>query len=74
MEKVDGVRTVTVSGTVCWQACDENECGLPASQDFSFQVEAGFPVLPDMGPGEGRVPAMNGAAHFKKMVDRRKQS
>lgn len=73
MEKVDGVRTVTVSGTVRWQACDENECGLPASQDFSFQVEAGFPVLSDMGPGEGRVPAMNGAAHFKKMIDRRKQ-
>ena len=33
--------------------------------------EAAFTVLGDMGPGEGRVPAMNGAAHFKKMLDRR---
>ena len=47
------------------------QCGLPESQSFSFRVEAGFPLLADMGPGVGRVPAMNGAAHFQKMKDRR---
>lgn len=72
MEKVDGKRYVDISGRVRWQACDDVECGLPQSQSFDFRVEAGFPVLGDMGPGVGRVPEMNGAAHFKKMIDRRK--
>ena len=72
MQKVDGKRYVDISGRVRWQACDDVECGLPRSQDFDFRVEAGFPVLPDMGPGVGRVPEMNGAAHFKKMIERRK--
>lgn len=72
MQKADGKRYVDISGKVRWQACDDVECGLPKSQSFDFRVEAGFAILPDMGPGEGRVPAMNGAAHFKKMVDRRK--
>ncbi len=75
MEKDDdGHRYVTISGSVRWQACDDKECFLPASEPFSFRVEAGFPVLADMGPGEGRVPAMNGAKHFQKMKDRRKAS
>jgi hypothetical protein len=72
MEKVDGKRYVTVSGKVRWQACDDEQCGLPQSTSFSFRVETSFTVLSDMGPSEGRVPAMNGAAHFQKMIDRRK--
>lgn len=72
MEKVDGKRYVTVSGVVRWQSCDDVSCRLPESTRFSFRVEAGFPVLADMGPGEGRVPAMNGATHFKRMMDRHK--
>ena len=71
MEKIDGKRYVTVNGKVRWQTCNDVECGLPESKSFSFRVEAGFPVLADMGPGVGRVPAMNGAAHFQKMKDRR---
>ncbi len=73
MEKIDGKRYVTVSGKVRWQTCNDVECGLPESKSFSFRVEAGFPVLADMGPGVGRVPAMNGAAHFQKMKDRRRK-
>ncbi len=72
MEKIDGKRYVTVSGKVRWQTCDDARCGPPESKKFSFRVEAGFPLLADMGPGVGRVPAMNGAAHFQKMKDRRK--
>ncbi|MEM7338259.1 MAG: protein-disulfide reductase DsbD domain-containing protein [Actinomycetota bacterium] len=68
----DGVRRVTVQGTVRWQACDDHACGLPQSERFSFTVEAGFPVLADRGPGQGRVPAMNGEAHFQTMIDRRR--
>jgi hypothetical protein len=71
MHKDDDGRYVTISGRVHWQACDDAECFLPDSLPFSFRIEAGFPVLGDMGPGEGRVPAMNGAAHFQRMIDRR---
>jgi hypothetical protein len=71
MQKDDDGRYVMISGRVRWQACNDVECFLPESLPFSFRVEAGFPVLGDMGPGEGRVPAMNGAAHFQKMIDRR---
>ncbi|MCP4224916.1 MAG: redoxin domain-containing protein [Actinomycetia bacterium] len=71
MQKDDDGRYVMISGRVRWQACNDVECLLPESLPFSFRVEAGFPVLGDMGPGEGRVPAMNGAAHFQKMIDRR---
>ena len=68
MEKIEGKRYVTVSGEVRWQTCNDVECGLPESKRFSFRVEAGFPVLADMGPGVGRVPAMNGAAHFQNLL------
>ena len=71
MEKVDGGRYVTISGRIRWQACNDVECFLPQSTTFNFRVEAGFALLADIGPGEGRVPAMNGAKHFKKMSGRR---
>ena len=71
MQKDDEGRFVTISGRVRWQACDDAECFLPQSMPFSFRVEAGFPVLGDMGPGVGRVPAMNGAQHFQRLIDRR---
>jgi hypothetical protein len=28
--------------------------------------------MSDMGPGEGKVPAMDGVAHFEKMIARRR--
>lgn len=71
MQKDDDGRFVTISGQVRWQACDDVECFLPESMPFSFRVEAGFPVLGDMGPGVGRVPAMNGSQHFQRLIDRR---
>jgi len=73
-EKVDGKRYVTVKGRVRWQSCDDEKCGLPQSAPFSFRLETAFPVLADFGPGVGKVPAMNGAAHLQKMIDRRKGS
>ena len=62
---------VSISGRVQWQACDSEACALPEEKRFNFRVPAAFAVLGDMGPGEGRVPAMNGAAHFKEMMTRR---
>jgi len=72
MTKDDDGRWVTISGKVRWQACDSEVCLLPEEESFSFRVPAAFTVMADMGPGEGRVPSMNGATHFKKMTDRRK--
>ena len=72
MEKDDDGRWVTITGRVRWQACDDEACGLPAEQPFTFRVRAGYSVMSDMGPGEGKVPAMNGAAHFEKMIARRR--
>ena len=72
IEKDDDGRWVSISGRVQWQACDSEACALPEEQRFNFRVPAAFAVLGDMGPGEGRVPSMNGAAHFKEMMTRRR--
>ena len=72
MTKDDVGRWVSISGKVRWQACDYETCLVPDEKTFSFRVPAAFTVMADMGPGEGRVPSMNGATHFKKMMDRRK--
>ncbi len=72
MTKDDDGRWVSISGKVRWQACDYETCLVPDEKTFSFRVPAAFTVMADMGPGEGRVPSMNGATHFKKMMDRRK--
>ena len=70
--KDDDGRWVSISGRVRWQACDDETCLMPGEKAFSFRVPSAFTVMADMGPGEGRVPSMNGATHFKKMTDRRK--
>ena len=70
--KDDDGRWVSVGGRVRWQACNDETCLVPDEKAFSFRVPSAFTVMADMGPGEGRVPSMNGATHFKKMTDRRK--
>ena len=71
MTKDEEGRWVSIAGRVRWQACDSEACGLPEEQTFKFRVPAAFTVMADMGPGEGRVPSMNGATHFQKMTSRR---
>lgn len=36
----DGLERVTISGVVRWQACDDEQCGLPGSHRFSIELEA----------------------------------
>ena len=74
IEKDDEGRWVRISGKVRWQACDDEKCDVPREYPFSFRLPAAFTVMADMGPGEGRVPSMNGAKHFKKMTERRQRS
>ena len=71
MTKDEEGRWVSITGRVRWQACDSEACDLPGEQSFDFRVPAEFTVMADMGPGEGRVPSMNGATHFQKMTARR---
>ena len=71
MTKDEEGRWVSIAGRVRWQACDSEACGLPEEQTFNFRVPAAFTVMADMGPGEGRVPSMNGATHFQNMTSRR---
>jgi len=69
----EGGRFVEISGTVRWQACDDQACGLPATQPFRLLVAAGINPVPDIGSrggGPGTKP-MNGTAHFKRMIARR---
>ena len=74
VEKDEDGRWVRIAGKVRWQACDDEKCDVPQEHPFSFRLPAAFTVMADMGPGEGRVPSMNGAQHFKKMTERRQTS
>jgi hypothetical protein len=38
--EADGGEYVTISGVVRWQACDDEQCGLPGSSRFSIELEA----------------------------------
>ena len=60
-----------VEGSVRWQACNEETCGLPQRQRFAFQIPAAPAVAPDMGPVPSPgVPQMNGDSHFRTMQQR----
>ena len=59
---------VTISGTVHWQSCDDQACGLPQQQRFSFELELAPMVVPARKPGEGQ---MDFARHFARMSERR---
>lgn len=75
-EKIGAGRLITITGEVRWQACDDQQCGLPQRQRFEVQIPAGRITLPDIGPAaaKGRAKSMNGAAHMKRMVERRQRS
>ncbi len=68
----DSFRIVTVEGTVHWQTCDEQTCGLPQRQQFTFDLPAAPAVAPDIGavPPTGVSP-MNGNTHFRALQQRR---
>lgn len=70
-QRPDGSRVVEVAGTVRWQACDDEACGLPRARRFEFEVPAGSIVLPDIGPAaRSKAPPMNGAEHFEHLRTR----
>ncbi|MEM7093632.1 MAG: protein-disulfide reductase DsbD domain-containing protein [Actinomycetota bacterium] len=70
-ERIDGTRMVMIRGTVRWQACDDDQCGLPQRQAFELTVPAGRIVIPDTGPAAGKAVPMNGDKHLERMRTRR---
>ncbi len=67
-----GAGSVAVRGSVRWQACDEEGCGVPRRRNFEFLVPAGVNPVPDIGctDGPGHRP-MNGDQHFERLRTRR---
>jgi len=70
--EVDGERLVQISGEVRWQSCDDESCGLPQRQRFSFEVPAAPIVHSNIGPAAKYAIPMNGAEHFARLIARRK--
>lgn len=62
--------TVTVSGTVRWQACDDLACRIPQTQRFSFELATARPDWP-FGDGASDDDTMDFQHHFARMISRR---
>ena len=60
--------TVTVSGTVRWQACDDLACRIPQRERFSFELAI---ARSDWPFGDG---SMDFNHHFSRLVARRSNS
>lgn len=64
---------LTLTGTVRWQACDDQVCDVPVSRDFELTVTfTKSPPVALFGAGAELEP--NARAHFQKMTERRTQS
>jgi hypothetical protein len=67
-----GTRETTISGTVCWQTCDDEVCDLPERQRFEIRVPIVGPVLPGIRrESEAAAREPNAAQHFQRLVERR---
>lgn len=70
----DGVKQLTIAGTVCWQACDDAVCELPDRQRFEIAVPVEDPALPQIRVPDGQTSAEpRAAAHFAQMIKRRER-
>ncbi len=69
-----GDSSLTVSGTVRWQVCDDEVCDIPESQAFelSLPLTASPPIA--LFGDEGMALEPNARAHFLRMTERRQPS
>ena len=71
-DNADG--TITVSGTVRWQTCDDEVCDIPQSQRFELRIPKTGAVANQIRARTGtatREP--NAARHFQRLIDRRRR-
>lgn len=70
---VVGDRDLRVSGTVRWQACDDQVCHLPKSQTFEVAIPLKGANTQKMQRTEGSN-EMDFQRHFKRMIERRQKN
>jgi hypothetical protein len=67
-------REITISGTLHWQACDDEVCDIPATKRFEFTIPIAKPVLSEIRVTSGKtVLEPNAAQHFQRMIERRSE-
>ncbi|MDW3218873.1 MAG: protein-disulfide reductase DsbD family protein [Acidimicrobiales bacterium] len=64
-------KTVTVSGTVHWQACDDLACRIPRRERFSFELPTAPSEWPFGDRAEESDATMDFRHHFGRMMVRR---
>lgn len=70
----DGPREITIAGTLRWQACDDEVCGIPETYRFELVVPTDAPLLPQIAvPKEKRTVEPRAGKHFQQMIERRKK-
>ena len=69
----DAGASLTLSGTVRWQACDDEVCDIPVSRSFELTVPlTKAPPVALLGE-EGMALEPNARAHFQRMTERRQR-
>ncbi len=69
VERGDGSRVVPISGTVRWQACDDEVCHLPSTHRFELEVPGVMADRPEFRRSEGST-RMDFGTHFFVMQHR----
>jgi len=68
--------TLTVTGRVNWQMCDNEVCDVPRQEPFALRLPVHGAVVSELEakPDGKLIRAMNGKAHFQKLATRHGQS
>ena len=64
--------SLTLNGTIRWQACDNEVCDIPVSRSFELTVPVTKSPPVALRGEAGQALEPNARAHFQRMMDRRK--
>jgi DsbC/DsbD-like thiol-disulfide interchange protein len=67
----DDSASLTISGTVRWQACDDEVCDIPVARSFELTVPVTKSPPVALWGDEGMALEPNARAHFQRMTSRR---
>ena len=67
----DDTESLTVSGTVRWQVCDDEVCDIPVNHPFELTLPLTKPPPIALFSDEGIALEPNARAHFQRMTERR---
>ena len=63
--------SVSVSGEVRWQSCDDEVCDIPTRQRFELTLPVADSPAVALGSEQGAALEPNAMAHFRRMSERR---